>query len=89
MSAANAALDHVRSLITPTPAGDWISAGIVSNGEYAVTHGLVFGYPCRNEQGQYRPVNGLQLDAFGKGKFDVTHKELKEELEAVKDLLPS
>lgn len=89
MSAANATLDHVKSLITPTSAGDWTSAAIVSNGEYGVTHGLVFGYPCRNEQGQYRAVNGLQLDAFGKAKFDLTHKELKEEFEAVKDLLPS
>jgi len=89
MSAANATLDHVKSLITPTPAGDWTSAAIVSNGEYGVTHGLVFGYPCRNEQGQYRAVNGLQLDAFGKAKFDLTHKELKEEYEAVKDLLPA
>jgi malate dehydrogenase len=88
MSAANATLDHVKSLLTPTPAGDWTSAATVSNGEYGVTHGLVFGYPCRNEQGQYRPVNGLQLDAFGKGKFDATHKELKDEYEAVKDLLP-
>jgi malate dehydrogenase len=89
MSAANATLDHVKSLLSPTPAGDWTSAAIVSNGEYGVNHGLVFGYPCRNEQGQYRPVNGLQLDAFGKAKFDVTHKELKDEFEAVKDLLPS
>lgn len=89
MSAANATLDHVKSLITPTPANDWTSAAIVSNGEYGVQHGLVFGYPCRNEQGQYKAVNGLQLDAFGKAKFDLTHKELKEEYEAVKDLLPS
>lgn len=88
MSAANATLDHVKSLLVPTPAGDWTSAAIVSNGEYGVTHGLVFGYPCRNEQGQYKPVSGLQLDAFGKTKFDLTHKELKEEFEAVKDLLP-
>jgi malate dehydrogenase len=89
MSAANATLDHVKSLLSPTPAGDWTSAAIVSNGEYGVQHGLVFGYPCRNEQGQYKPVGGLQLDAFGKGKFDLTHKELKEEYEAVKDLLPA
>lgn len=89
MSAANATLDHVKSLLSPTPAGDWTSAAIVSNGEYGVQHGLVFGYPCRNEQGQYKAVNGLQLDAFGKAKFDLTHKELKEEFEAVKDLLPS
>jgi malate dehydrogenase len=88
MSAANATLDHVKSLIAPTPAGDWTSAAVVSKGEYGVTHGLVFGYPCRNEQGQYKAVGGLQLDAFGKGKFDITHKELKDEYEAVKDLLP-
>jgi len=89
MSAANATLDHVKSLLGPTPAGDWTSAAVVANGEYGVTHGLVFGYPCRNEQGQYRPVGGLQLDAFGKSKFDATHKELKDEFEAVKELLPT
>ena len=48
-SAANGALDHVKSLLTPTPANDWISAAIVSDGEYGVPEGLVFGYPVRSK----------------------------------------
>ncbi len=49
MSAANAAIDHVKSLLKPTPANDWVSAAVVSKGEYGVPKGLVFGYPCRSD----------------------------------------
>src|SRR5215472_8288802 len=49
MSAANGALDHVKSLLTPTPSGDWFSAAVVSKGEYGVPTGMVFGYPCRSD----------------------------------------
>ena len=89
-SAANGAIDHVKGLLKPTPADDWVSAATVSKGEYGVPAGLVFGYPCRSDgKGNYRVVEGLALDAFGKSKFDATLKELLEEREAVKDLLPS
>jgi malate dehydrogenase len=88
MSAANAAIDHVKSLLRPTPANDWVSAAVVSKGEYGVPEGLVFGYPCKSDgKGNWQIVPGLQLDAFGKGKFDLTLKELLEEKEDVKDLL--
>jgi malate dehydrogenase len=88
MSAANGALDHVKSLLTPTPAGDWFSAATVSKGEYGVPAGLVFGYPCQSDgKGNFRVVEGLKLNAFGQQKFQATLQELLEEKEAVKELL--
>jgi malate dehydrogenase len=88
LSAANGALDHVKSWLTPTPANDWVSAAIVSNGEYDAPKGLVFGYPCQADgKGNFSAVQGLELDAFGQEKFQATLKELQEEREAVKDLL--
>lgn len=88
MSAANGAIDHVKSLLQPATE-DWVSAAIVSAGEYGVPKGLVFGYPCRNQSGRYRAVEGLKLDAFGQAAFKKTLDELLEEQEAVKDLLPT
>src|SRR5438552_13598573 len=89
MSAANGAIDHVKSLLHATPSGDWVSMAVVSKGEYGVPAGLVFGYPCRTDgKGNYTVVEGLTLDEFGKAKFAATLKELQEEREAVKDLLP-
>jgi len=88
-SAAHAALDHVKSWIHPTPPNDWVSAALVSKGEYNVPPGLVFGYPVRNEgDGRFKVVEGLKLDAFGQQRFAVTLQELLEEREAVKDLIP-
>ena len=90
MSAANGAIDHVKSLLTPTPAGDWVSAAVVSKGEYGVPAGLVFSYPCRSDgKGNLTVVEGVELDAFGKQKFQTTLKELLEEKEAVSALLPA
>lgn len=88
-SAANGAIDHVKSLLKPTAANDWVSMATVSTGEYGVPAGLVFGYPCRTDgKGGYSVVNGVKLDAFGQGRFAATLKELEEERDAVKDLLP-
>lgn len=88
LSAANGAIDHVKSLVQGTPPGDWVSMATVSRGEYGVPAGLVFGYPCTADgKGGWKVVEGLQLDAFGKAKFEATLKELLEEKEAVKDLI--
>lgn len=88
MSAANGALDHVKSMVHGTPPNDWVSAALVSKGEYSVPAGLVFGYPVRSDgRGAYSIVEGVTLDAFGKQKFQATLQELTEEREAVKDLL--
>jgi malate dehydrogenase len=88
MSAANGALDHVKTWLHPTPANDWVSAATVSKGEYGVPAGMVFGYPCRADgKGNFQVVEGVKLDAFGQQKFQLTLKELEEEKDAVKDLL--
>ena len=87
-SAANAALDTVKSLITPTPAGDWYSVAICSDGSYGIEQGLIASMPIRTlENGQWEVVQGLAINAFSQGKIDLTINELKEERDAVRDLL--
>ena len=89
-SAANGAIDHVKSLQQKTAANDWVSAAVVSKGEYGVPAGLVFGYPCTSDgKSNWSVVDGVKLDAYGQAKFQNTLKELLEEQDAVKDLLPS
>lgn len=89
LSAANGALDHVKSLLQPTPANDWVSAAVISKGEYGVPAGLVFSYPCRSDgKGNLSAVQGVKLDAYGQEKFKLTMQELQEEKAAVQDLLP-
>src|SRR6516164_4051683 len=88
MSAANGALDHVKSWLKATPANDWVSAAVISRGEYEVPAGLVFSYPCRSDgKGNLTVVSGVKLDAFGQAKFRATLKELEEERDAVRELL--
>lgn len=88
-SAANGAIDHLKGLLRATPPNDWLSMATVSNGEYGVPKGLVFGYPCRTSApGHYKVVEGVELDAFGQARFAATLKELEEERDAVKELLP-
>ncbi|MSR30033.1 MAG: malate dehydrogenase [Gemmataceae bacterium] len=89
MSAANGALSHVKSLLKPTAQNDWVSMAVVSNGEYGIPAGMIFGYPCTTDgQGNYQIVAGLEHDAFAQGKIQTTLQELREEMDAVKDLLP-
>jgi malate dehydrogenase len=88
LSAANGALDHVKSWLKPTPPQDWVSVATVSKGEYGVPAGLVFSYPCRGDgKGNFTVVEDVKLDPFGQQKFQTTLKELQEEREAVKSLL--
>ena len=89
MSAANGALDHVKTWLRGTPAGEWTSSAIISKGEYGVPSGLVFGYPCTTDGTSWKVVEGLKLDAFGQEKFQATLTELLEERDAVKELLPA
>src|SRR4051812_7998426 len=89
LSAANGAIDHVKTWIKGTTGGDWTSSAVISKGEYGVPTGLVFGYPCTTDGGDYKVVEGLNLDKFGEEKFKITLTELLEEQEAVRDLLPS
>jgi malate dehydrogenase len=88
LSAANGAIDHVKSLLRPTPANDWVSMAVVSKGQYGAPLGLVFSYPCRSDgKGNYTIVEGVKLDAFGQGKFQTTLKELEEERGMVGEML--
>jgi malate dehydrogenase len=87
-SAANAALDTVKSLITPTPAGDWHSVAVCSDGSYGIDKGIMASMPIRTvENGKWEVVHGVPIDAFSQEKIDITINELKEERDAVKDLL--
>ncbi|MES2997458.1 MAG: malate dehydrogenase [Verrucomicrobiota bacterium] len=88
-SAANAAIDTVRSLVTPTPAGDWHSVAVCSDGSYGIEKGLMASMPIRTvENGKWEVVQGLPINAFSQGKIDATINELKDERDAVKDLIP-
>ncbi|MGC4013784.1 MAG: malate dehydrogenase [Luteolibacter sp.] len=88
-SAANAAIDTVKSLITPTPAGDWHSVAVCSDGSYGIEKGLMASMPIRTiENGKWEVVQGVPVDAFSREKIDASINELKEERDAVKDLLP-
>lgn len=87
-SAANAALDSVRSLHVPTPKDDWFSAGVISEGSYNVPAGLVYSVPLRTEDGLgWKVVPGLELDALARTKLEASARELQSERDAVKDLL--
>jgi malate dehydrogenase len=88
-SAANAALDTVKSLITPTPAGDWHSVAVCSDGSYGVEKGIITSFPIRTiENGKWEIVQGLPIDAFSREKIDASVGELLEERDAVKNLIP-
>ena len=88
-SAANAALDTVVSLITPTPEGDWYSVAVCSNGEYGIEPGIMASMPIRTRaDGSWEVVHGVPVDEFSQAKIDATIAELMEEREAVKHLIP-
>ncbi|MBB5352192.1 malate dehydrogenase [Haloferula luteola] len=88
-SAANAALDTVMALSQPTAEGDWHSVAVCSKGEYGIEPGLIASMPIRTKaDGSWEVVEGLEIDAFSQAKIDATIAELKEEREAVKDLIP-
>jgi malate dehydrogenase len=88
MSAANGVIDHVKSLLKPTAGDDWISAAVLSEGQYGVPRGLVFSFPCSTDaNGNFTVIEGLKLDPFGQQKFQITLKELEEERGMVQEIL--
>jgi malate dehydrogenase len=86
-SAANAAMDHVRNWIHGTPAGNWVSMGVPSDGSYGIPEGVVYGYPVTCSGGRYEIVKGIEISPFSRARMDATHKELLEERDAVQSLL--
>ena len=88
-SAANAVIDSIRSVLEPTPKGDWHSLCVASDGSYGVERGLVSSFPVRsNGGGQWEIVQNLEIDDFSRAKIDATVGELKEERSMVSDLVP-
>jgi malate dehydrogenase len=85
-SAANAAIDHVRDWIGGTPAGDWVSMAVPSDGSYGVPEGLISGFPVTTSGGEYTIVEGLEINEFARARIDASTAELDEERDAVRSL---
>jgi malate dehydrogenase len=86
-SAANAVVDSIRSILTPTSAGDWHSLCLCSDGSYGVEKGLISSFPVRSDGRKVEIVQGLSVNEFSRGKIEATVNELKEEKSLVKELL--
>mgnify|MGYP000368473133 CR=1 FL=1 len=87
-SAANAVIDTIQRLNTPTPAGEWFSTAIPSDGSYGIPEGIMFSYPVRSKGDyDYEIVQTLELNEFGQQRIQTTREELEMEKEAVSDLL--
>ena len=87
-SAANGAIDHVHDWVMGTPADDWVSMAVLADGSYGVDEGLVYSFPVTIHDGQYQIVQGLEIDGFSRERMKVTERELIEERDAVRHLLP-
>lgn len=87
-SAANAAIDHMRSWALGTPAGDWVSMGVYSDGSYGIAPGLIYSFPCTCKDGDWQIVQGLEVNDFSRERMKLTEQELSEERDGVKHLLP-
>jgi malate dehydrogenase len=86
-SAANAAIDHMRSWALGTSEGDWVSMGVPADGSYGIQPGVIYGYPVTCKDGKYSIVQGLEIGDFSRARMDATDKELREERSAIGNLL--
>ena len=86
-SAANAAIEHMRTWTFGTAEGDWVTMGVPADGSYGVPEGTMFGYPCTCKDGKYTVVQGIELSEFSKGRIQATLTELQEERDSIKHLL--
>jgi malate dehydrogenase len=86
-SAASAALDHIHDWFHGTPAGDWVSMAVPSDGSYGIKEGVIYSYPVTIKDGSYQIVQGLSIDEFSRKRMDATDKELREERDGVASLL--
>jgi len=86
-SAANAVVDTVRNLTTPTKPGEWFSVAVCTPGDYGIEKGLLFSYPIRTDGKKWEIVQGVPLNDFSKAKIKATENELKEEKSLVSDLI--
>jgi malate dehydrogenase len=86
-SAASAAIDHVRDWVRGSAHGDWVSMAVPSDGSYGIAEGVIYSYPVTCNNGDYRIVQDLAIDAFSRARMDASHAELAEERDGVRDLL--
>ena len=86
-SAGYAALAHVRDWVRGSPAGDWLSMAVPSDGSYGIPEGLIYSYPVTVRNGGYAIVGGLEVDDFARAKMDATRTELEEERDVVRAML--
>lgn len=86
-SAASAAIDHMRNWEFGTPENDWVSMAVPSDGSYGIQEGVVYSFPVTCRDGDYEIVQDLGIDAFSRERMQATDRELREEREAVRDLL--
>jgi len=87
-SAANAAIAHMRTWVQGTEAGDWVSMGVYSDGSYGIAEGLIYSFPCTCQAGDWKIVQGLEINEFSRDKMSATEQELTEEKQGVAHLLP-
>jgi malate dehydrogenase len=85
-SAANAAIDHMRDWALGTQ-GKWVTMGVPSDGQYGIPKDVMFGFPVTTDNGKYRIVEGLPIDAFSQERINITLAELQGEQDGVKHLL--
>lgn len=85
-SAANAVVDTVRNLTTPTPEGDWFSVAVCSKGEYGSPEGILTSMPIRSNGTSWEIVEGLSVDAYSQTQIDASNAELTSERETVEGL---
>ena len=86
-SAANAIIDSIKSIITPTSEGDWFSICLHSDGSYGIDEGLIASFPCTSNGEAVSIVQGIELNSFSQEKIRFTVEELRLEKENVKALL--
>lgn len=86
-SAANAAIDHMRTWALGTEGDDWVSMAVYSDGSYGIEKGLIYSFPCRCNKGDWEIVQGLTIGEFSQKRMKATETELIEERDAVKHLL--
>ncbi len=86
-SAGSAAIDHMRTWVEGTSDGDWVSMAVPSDGSYGIEPGVIYSYPVTCKDGSYEIVQGLEIDDFSREKMTATDKELRDERDAIKDLL--
>ncbi|MEJ1096797.1 MULTISPECIES: malate dehydrogenase [unclassified Pseudoxanthomonas] len=85
-SAANAAIDHIRDWVLGSN-GKWVTMGVPSDGSYGIPESVIYGVPVITENGEYKRVEGLEVDAFSRAAMDKTLAELEEERAGVAHLL--